>query len=175
MTRTPTSEASEDGSWIRVRIIAGQRSLETVLRQLGTGRPVELVVRIHAGAGARPEPASPYPRRLPVPEREGRVRYLKVEDIDWIKAERQYVRLYVGGKTFLMRGQSITIAKLASRLDPARFLRVHRSHIVNLDRVEVLRTDAPAKRYAVLAGGHDVPISQSGWDQLKAALGGGWG
>ncbi len=172
MTRTPTNEASRDGSRIRVRIVADRRQLDTVLWQLGAGRPVEFVVRSYAGAGSRPEPPPPYPRRLPVPEREGRVRYLKVEDIDWIKAERQYV----GSKTFLTRGQSMTIANLASRLlDPARFLRVHRSHIVNLDRVVALRTDAPAKRYAVLAGGRDVPVSQSGWEQLKAALGGGWG
>ncbi len=53
-------------------------------------------------------------------------------------------------------------------------MRVHRSHIVNLERVEALRTDAPAKRYAVLAGGYDVPVSQTHWEQLATALHGGW-
>ncbi len=53
-------------------------------------------------------------------------------------------------------------------------MRVHRSHIVNLERVEAFRTDAPAKRYAVLAGGYDVPVSQTHWEQLATALHGGW-
>ena len=63
----------------------------------------------------------------------GRVSFLRVEEIDWIEAADYYVMLHVGAKTHLLRE---TIAHLEARLDTRRFLRIHRSTIVNLARVK---------------------------------------
>ena len=67
----------------------------------------------------------------------------------------------------------MTMQHLESRLDPERFVRVSRSHIVNLDWVVALRTEAPSKRYVSLTGGHDLAVSPSRWQSLKIALAGG--
>lgn len=64
---------------------------------------------------------------------------LGVETIHLIEAERGYVHLHAGSHTHLMR---LTLQELASRLDPARFLRVHRSWIVSLDRIHGLAHDS---------------------------------
>jgi two-component system LytT family response regulator len=63
----------------------------------------------------------------------GRVIFLKAEEIDWIEAEGDYVRLHVGADTHLLRD---TMKRLEAQLDPAKFVRTHRSTIVNLDRIK---------------------------------------
>lgn len=65
----------------------------------------------------------------------GRVILLKTEDIDWVEAADNYVNLHVGAESYLLRE---TMAGLEGRLDPARFLRISRSTIVNVDRVREL-------------------------------------
>jgi two-component system response regulator AlgR len=75
-----------------------------------------------------------------VPHRGDMVR-LAVEDIDLIEAERDYMRLHIGGRSYLLHQ---TIAALEARLDPARFIRIHRSTIVRRDRIARLKHDAPS-------------------------------
>ncbi|TYT24919.1 response regulator [Luteimonas viscosa] len=75
-----------------------------------------------------------YLRRIPVREDE-RVLLLDVEDIVWIRANRNVVQLHARGKVHELRE---TMATLATRLDPARFARVHRSAIVNIDRIRAI-------------------------------------
>jgi two-component system, LytTR family, response regulator len=58
---------------------------------------------------------------------------IRTEEVDWLESADNYVRLHVGKRAFLLRG---TLAAVESRLDPRRFLRIHRSTIVNLDRVQ---------------------------------------
>jgi hypothetical protein len=190
MANPPIDETPEDGSdpsgaqeegsarQIQVRIIAGSRELETALRQLTEGSPVEAAIGWAPGGGsgvkspARPRPER-YARRLPVPELAGRrIRYLKVEAIAWIEAESQYVRLHLTKRSFLVRAPTMTMRHLESRLDPEQFVRVNRSQIINLEWVVALRTAAPSKRYVVLAGGHELAVSQPHWERLKEALAG---
>lgn len=183
--RLPGGAWNEQGRrQIQVRIVAGRPEFETVLRQLTEGRVVRPAIAWTGGGRAGPDPESPprpqarrYVRRLPVPSEAGsKIRYLKVEDIDWISAEGQYLRLYAQNTTVLVRGPAMTMGNLTARLDPERFMRVHRSHIVNVERVVGLRTDAPAKRYVLLASGSEVPVSQAHWEQLQATLiGCDWG
>lgn len=176
MSESTLKETLKDRSrQIQVRIVADGQQLGRAARNLIEGEPVRAVVS-WADVDAKPklpqpEP-EPYTRRLPLPDAGGRrTRYLRVEEIDWFEAERQYVRVYVRDrKSILVRGQDMTIKSLAARLDPQCFMRVHRSHIVNLKRVEALRVDAPTKRYVELLSGHDVPVSQANWDQLEFAL-----
>ena len=65
----------------------------------------------------------------------GRVFFLRVDDLDWIEAADNYVRLHVGRASHLLRE---TLKQLEQRLDPERFVRIHRSAIVNLDRIQEL-------------------------------------
>ena len=177
MADTTIDELLEDPRQIQVRIAAGRRQLEAALRQLIAGAQIEVTIGWDPGGetSVRPAPPRPrrYARRLPVPELAGRrIRYLKVETILWIEAESQYVRLHVKDKSFLVREPTMTLQRLESRLDPERFIRVNRSHIVNLDWVVALRTEAPSRRYVSMPGGHELAVSPSRWQPLKKALAG---
>lgn len=74
------------------------------------------------------------PTRLPVKQR-GRIQMVPLGDVDYITSDGAYVRLHVGAQSHLIRER---ISALEDRLDPARFVRVHRSLIVNVDRVREL-------------------------------------
>jgi len=76
-----------------------------------------------------------YATRLMV-KHHGRVVFLQIRDVDWIKALANYVELHVGAQTYMIRE---TLNSLESRLDPDLFARVHRSVIVNLDRIKELQ------------------------------------
>src|SRR5690606_31798793 len=65
----------------------------------------------------------------------GKIVFLRTAEIDWIGAEGNYARLHVGKRTHLMRE---TMTSLETKLDPARFLRIHRSTIVNVDAIAEL-------------------------------------
>ena len=75
--------------------------------------------------------AASYPRRFLV-KGDGQMYFVAVDDIDWIEAYGNYVRLHVGKGVHLIRE---TLGNIERKLDPTRFARVHRSSIVNLDRV----------------------------------------
>ena len=90
-------------------------------------------------AGGEGEPAAaeaPPPVERLLVRAEGRILFLRVDEIDWVGAQGNYAELHVGAGSYLVRE---TMAELEARLDPRRFLRVHRSTIVNLDRVRELR------------------------------------
>jgi two-component system LytT family response regulator len=108
-----------------------------------------------------------YLRRVPVRQPGGVILVLPVEHIDWIEASDQYVRLHVSEKRFLVR-ESIT--NLGSRLDPEQFRRIHRSTIVNLDRIRELHVTSQTQRWAVLVNGDRLQISQAHWAELHEAL-----
>jgi hypothetical protein len=86
-----------------------------------------------------------------------------VADIDWLQASSNYVNLHVAGRVYPLRG---TLTQVEAQLDPARFRRVHRSYIVNLDRIaQIEPTDAGDARI-VMRGGGVVPCSR----RYRAAL-----
>jgi two-component system LytT family response regulator len=88
----------------------------------------------------------------------GRVSFQPVDEIDWIEAADYYARLHVGGKTHLVRE---TLSALEKQLDPSRFLRVHRSAIVNVSRVRSLRPDWRNRHEILLHDDTVVPLSRS--------------
>ncbi|MGE5314935.1 MAG: LytR/AlgR family response regulator transcription factor [Acidobacteriota bacterium] len=63
---------------------------------------------------------------------EGRVLFMKTDDIDWFEAAGNYIKVHCGSETHLLRE---TMSSLLTQLDPAKFLRIHRGTIVNLDRI----------------------------------------
>jgi two-component system LytT family response regulator len=98
----------------------------------------------------------------------GRVYLVRVEDIDWIEAASNYVRLHVGKEEHLLRD---TLAGLESRLDPARFVRVHRSTIVNIDRIRELQPGFHGDHVIILRDGTELALSRSCREKLEASLG----
>ncbi|HEV7507206.1 MAG TPA: LytTR family DNA-binding domain-containing protein [Thermoanaerobaculia bacterium] len=100
---------------------------------------------------------SPYVRRFLVRQRE-RLLVVNAEDVDWIEAADYYASLHVGAKTHLLRE---TLANLEQRLDPERFFRVHRSAIVNVDRVREIHPLFRGDCALVLGGGTQVRLSRT--------------
>jgi len=80
-------------------------------------------------------PTNRYPKRIMIKEN-GRLFFLKTPDVDWVEASGNYVRLHVGAESHLLRE---TMNGLEGRLDPERFLRIHRSTIVNIERIKELQ------------------------------------
>ena len=97
----------------------------------------------------------------------GRVIFLRVEEIDWIEAAGSYVRLHVGRDAHLLH-EGIT--SVMARLDPSRFTRVHRSTIVNLDRVRELQPWFHGDAIAILRDGTKIQVSRTYRESL-ATLG----
>ena len=80
-------------------------------------------------------PNRKHPRRLVI-KSAGRILFIDVDEIDWVEAADNYVRLHSGKESHLLRE---TMNSLEKRLDPAKFLRIHRSRIVNREKVKELR------------------------------------
>ncbi|MBV9505716.1 MAG: response regulator transcription factor [Acidobacteriia bacterium] len=99
-----------------------------------------------------------------------RVHIIPVSKLDYAQAQDDYVQLASGGKNYLKQQ---TIARLEAALDPGRFVRIHRSYIVNLERVVKLEPYTKDSRIAVLADGTQLPVSRSGYQRLLGLLGGG--
>lgn len=97
----------------------------------------------------------------------GQVIFLPVADIDWIEAADYYASLHVGAKTHLVRR---SMNDLESDLDPAQFCRIHRSTIVNLDRVRELRFDSDAEYELILATGAKLHLSRRYRKDLQSRL-----
>jgi len=89
-----------------------------------------------------------------------------VDDVEWIEAADYYSCLHVGSKSFLLREP---IKQLAASLDPARFVRVHRSAIVNINHVREIVRDGRSESAIVLHSGHRLRMSKVGWQSLLAA------
>lgn len=106
--------------------------------------------------------------RLPL-RTAGRVSFLKVADIEWIDAAHNYVRIHtLDGKTHVVRE---AISELETRLDPARFLRIHRSTIINADCVRELELTTYGNYIAILNSGQRLTVSRSFRDRLPVLLG----
>jgi len=88
------------------------------------------------------------------------------------RAQDDYVEIRSEGKAYL---KAQTLASLAAALDPARFVRVHRSHLINVDFLSRLEGYAKSGFTAILADGTRVPVSREGHARLKRLLGGGEG
>jgi two-component system LytT family response regulator len=97
----------------------------------------------------------------------GRVTILKTGEIDWIEAADYYACLHVGGKSHLLRR---SLAELEGDLDPSMFCRIHRSAIVNLERVHEMRLDPNGEYEVILRDGTRLRMSRSYREQLQLRL-----
>lgn len=113
---------------------------------------------------ASPEKKS-YPKRVLV--RNGTKDVLvSLDEVEWIEAADYYSCLHVGTKNYLLREP---IKQLAGTLDPGKFLRVHRSAIVNIGQVREIIREGRSEGAVVLHSGHRLKMSKVGWQALLAA------
>jgi two-component system LytT family response regulator len=108
-----------------------------------------------------------YLERLTV-KSNGRIFFVRTSEIDWIKAEGNYLRLHVGSKSHLIRE---TMNGLEQKLDPQKFLRVHRSTIVNFDKVKEMRPWAAGDFLMTLKDGTELKLSRSYREKLEELTG----
>ena len=97
----------------------------------------------------------------------GEIFFLKAEEIDWIEAEGDYMKFHVAGRAHLMRE---TMARLEARLDPKRFIRIHRSTIVNIDRLRKLSPSFAGEYAVVLHDGTKLKLSRGYHERIAVLL-----
>lgn len=108
-----------------------QKAITRVREQIKLESGVYLQTSIHTLLNEWKSNAQ-YPEQLAVRE-DGRIKIARVKDIDWIEADSKFVRLHAGKESYFFRE---SLATLEERLDPKRFIRIHRSAIVNLSRIK---------------------------------------
>ena len=135
-----------------------QRLLELVISITGKSEAsIEQLMRDGKVGGAG------YPTRLAIKDG-GETTLVAVDDIDWIDAAGDYMCVHANDETHIMR---TTMKQLEGQLDPVRFQRVHRSTIVNLDRVVKVCSHMNGEFHLVLANGGTVKMSRSYKDKVK--------
>jgi two-component system LytT family response regulator len=92
---------------------------------------------------------------------------LKVSEIDWIEADGNYAKLHVGRKAHLLREK---MHDLETQLDPDKFVRIHRSAIVNLDRIKEMHPHFNGDYIVVLEDGSQLKLSRTRREQLESRL-----
>jgi len=136
----------------------GTRMDERSVREFG-----ERILRMVSAAPAEGRPLD----RLVV-KSGGSTRFVRVTDIDWIEAAGVYANLHIGGKEVLYRA---ALSELAARLDPIRFVRVHRSAIVNIESILHLEPISHGEFEVILKDGSRSRISRTYRKELEKRLG----
>jgi two-component system, LytTR family, response regulator len=151
----PFSDERFESTMARVKARLDERSM----KEFG-----QRVMKMVSAAPAAPE------RRLDrlVVKAGGTTRFIRVIDIDWIEAAGVYVTLHVGGKELLYRA---ALNDLAEKLDPRRFVRVHRSALINIESVLQLEPISHGEFEAVLKNGSRTRVSRTYRGQLEKRLG----
>jgi len=138
---------------------AMERARERLRARAAAPLDVDAIVR-----DARPKPG-PAERVL---IRDGaNVHVLPVDKIDYVEAQDDYVAFKSEGKQFL---KDQTLSAVESTLDPARFVRIHRSYILNIDRIAKVELYAKDSRIAILRDGTRLPVSRAGYARLSQLL-----
>ncbi|MBS1802658.1 MAG: response regulator transcription factor [Acidobacteria bacterium] len=151
----PFSDERFEATMVRAKARLDERSM----REFG-----QRVMKMVSAAPSAPE------KRLDrlVVKAGGTTRFIRVIDIDWIEAAGVYVTLHVGGKELLYRA---ALNDLAEKLDPRRFVRVHRSALINIESVVQLEPISHGEFEAVLKNGSRTRVSRTYRGQLEKRLG----
>jgi two-component system LytT family response regulator len=105
-------------------------------------------------------------KRVPVKSASGTT-LVPTEEIDWISAAGHYLELHIGNETHLIREK---LSVIETKLDPRIFMRIHRSTIVNLDRIKSLHPIFNGDQLVVLKNGRELNLSRNYYDKLKTRL-----
>ncbi len=95
------------------------------------------------------------------------VHVIPADKVDFLEAQDDYVAIHAEGKSHLKHQ---TLAELEQALDPARFVRVHRSYVVNVERIARIEPYAKDSRVAILHDGRELPVSRSGYARLRELM-----
>ena len=142
----------------------GRERLAAALQRVKSSHAENPPAAAELAAAARP--AGQYAERLVVKDGT-RVTLIPVEKLDYAEAQDDYVALASEGRKHLKQQ---TIASLEAALDPKLFVRIHRSYVVNLERVTRIEPYGKESRVAILATGLKLPVSRAGYARLKALL-----
>lgn len=159
----PFDDARFDKALRQAKLQVGQRELKDLSERL-----VALLAAHGGGAGSTTESMRQpqYLSRLLI-KSAGRVFFLKTDEIDYVQAEDYYVKLNVGRKGHLLRE---TMNEMEAKLDPSKFLRIHRSTIVNIERIRELQQHFNGEYMVVLQDGSEHKLSRSRREQLQTLL-----
>lgn len=140
----------------RIHARGDQDQLLTAIREIS-----ETQREIRAAVAQLPEAGSAAPRaafleRIAV-KADGRVFFVRVEDVDYIESAANYVKVRVGNEAHLIRER---LGELAARLDPTRFARIHRSTIVNLDKIKEIQPWFSGDALVILKTGQKLRLSR---------------
>jgi two-component system LytT family response regulator len=151
-------------------------ALDYLLKPFSSGRFHEVMARVKLQLSNRDRPpvaalgaslrAKPL-QRLVVRLEDGTIQVVPVGRIDYIEADDDAVVIVTGG-TRLRKQQPI--GELAADLDPDRFVRIHRSYLLNIDRIEKIELYAKDSRAAILRDSSRLPVSRSGYARLRELL-----
>jgi two-component system LytT family response regulator len=155
---------------------AFQRARQQLERSISSQRGerlAALLAQVLAGNAALPgveelaqPPQSRHADRLTV-KSDGRVYFVKTSDVDWVEAEGNYVRVHAGSSTHLIRE---TLNAVEALLDPAQFSRIHRSTVVNLDRIREMQAWFAGDYVVILKDGTQLKLSRTYREHLQTRL-----
>jgi two-component system, LytTR family, response regulator len=140
-----------------------QKALERARQRLGAAAGTPPATELARAA----RPPQEFLQRIVVKDG-ARVHIIPVDRLDYAESQDDYVSLHSQGKSYL---KEQTISSLEAALDPQRFVRIHRSVIVNLERVAKIEPYAKDSRVAVLSDGSQLPVSRAGYERLRSLLG----
>lgn len=157
-------------------------AIDYLLKPVAAERLAQAVGRVWSHLGARPDLA--YRERITalldqaMPDRAqgvgrlivrevGQVVVVPTRDVDWVEGADYYVKLHVGPRVHMLRE---TLASLEHRLDPRRFMRIHRSMIVNLSRVRAVEAHLRGDAIAVLQDGTRLKVTRASREELERRL-----
>lgn len=151
-------------------------AVDYLLKPVGRGRLAEALDRARgrdakatvspAALKARARPAGAPLERVVI--RDGaQVHVVAVDAIDYVEAQDDYVALRTGGKMLL---KEQTLGQLEGQLDQRRFVRIHRSYLLNIDRLRRVELYAKDSRLAILTDGTKLPVSRTGYQRLQQLL-----
>lgn len=146
----------------RSAIAQRDKLMELIAQTKGSGSLDEEEIQRQLAAAVGPE----YPEVLPIRDDNGTVR-LDVSHIDWIDAAGDYMCVHADGRTYVLRE---TMKSLEAILDPKIFQRVHRSTIVNIQRVRRLRPHTNGEYFLTLDDGQEIKLSRSYRDRVDQLL-----
>ena len=138
------------------------KALDRVRKQLAAA-PNETLLSLLNHLRPRPAESARFAIKTP-----GRVYFVRQDEIDWMEAADNYVNLHVGRETHLIRE---TMNALEQRLDGQRFLRIHRSTIVNADRIKELRPWFHGEYIVLLKDGTELTLSRTYREKILTLLG----
>jgi two-component system LytT family response regulator len=149
----PFSDERHEAAMARVKSRLDERSMrdfsERMIQMVSTSASAPLLDRL-------------------VVKAHGATRFIRASDIDWIEAAGVYVNLHVGGKEWLYRA---ALSELAGKLDAMRFVRIHRSAVVNIESIERLEAASHGEFEAILKDGSRCRVSRGYRAQLEKRLG----